>query len=67
MLPGLANSPRLSTRVKPRADVNFVMGEGVNAAYPEATWKRLVQIKQKYDPSNLFYMNHNIPPELETA
>jgi FAD/FMN-containing dehydrogenase len=44
------------------AYVNFVMDEGLNAAYPEATWKRLVNIKRQYDPRNLFHMNHNIPP-----
>lgn len=44
------------------AYVNFVTDEGVQAAYPAATWKRLAEIKHKYDPSNLFHMNHNISP-----
>jgi len=36
--------------------------ERVRAAYPGATWERLVQIKQRYDPRNLFRLNQNIPP-----
>lgn len=47
---------------EPGAYVNFVTDEGVAAAYPAATWKRLAEIKHKYDPGNLFHMNHNIPP-----
>jgi FAD/FMN-containing dehydrogenase len=35
----------------------------VRAAYPGATWDRLRQIKGRYDPENLFRLNHNIPPE----
>jgi len=47
------------------AYVNFLGdgGEaGVRAAYPGATWDRLVAIKERYDPSNLFHLNQNIPP-----
>jgi FAD/FMN-containing dehydrogenase len=33
----------------------------VRAAYPGSTWDRLRQIKSKYDPTNLFHMNQNIP------
>jgi hypothetical protein len=47
------------------ACVNFVGGEGesgVRAAYPGDTWKRLAEIKRRYDPSNLFRLNQNIPP-----
>jgi len=47
------------------AYVNFVGDEGeqgVHAAYPEATWHRLVEIKRRYDPENLFRLNQNIPP-----
>ena len=34
----------------------------VRAAYPEATWTRLAAVKARYDPSNVFQLNHNIPP-----
>ena len=33
----------------------------VRQAYPGSTWDRLVQIKARYDPTNLFHHNHNIP------
>jgi len=47
------------------AYVNFVSDagpEGVHAAYPGRTWDRLVTIKDRYDPTNLFHRNQNIPP-----
>jgi FAD/FMN-containing dehydrogenase len=47
------------------AYVNFLGDEGearVRAAYPGATWERLAAIKGRYDPTNLFRLNHNIPP-----
>jgi FAD/FMN-containing dehydrogenase len=34
----------------------------VRAAYPGPTWNRLREIKRRYDPDNLFHLNHNIPP-----
>jgi Berberine and berberine like len=34
----------------------------VRDAYPGATWDRLAAIKGRYDPTNLFRLNHNIPP-----
>ena len=34
----------------------------VRAAYPGATWDRLRDLKTRYDPDNLFRLNHNIPP-----
>jgi hypothetical protein len=48
------------------AYVNFLGDEGaarVRAAYPGATWDRLVAVKRRYDPSNLFCLNQNVPPE----
>ena len=36
--------------------------ERVRAAYPEPTWDRLAEIKARYDPTNLFRRNQNIPP-----
>jgi hypothetical protein len=47
------------------AYVNFLAEEGperVRRAYPGATWDRLVEIKGRYDPTNLFHRNQNIPP-----
>ena len=34
----------------------------VRAAYPGPTWDRLREVKRRYDPDNLFRLNHNIPP-----
>jgi len=47
------------------AYVNFLGDEGdarIKDAYPGRTWDRLVQIKARYDPTNLFLLNQNIPP-----
>lgn len=43
----------------------FLGDEGparVRAAYPGATWDRLQGVKRRYDPSNLFRLNQNVPP-----
>jgi FAD/FMN-containing dehydrogenase len=48
------------------AYVGFLADEGVeriHEAYPKATWERLVAIKDRYDPANLFHRNQNIPAE----
>jgi FAD/FMN-containing dehydrogenase len=48
------------------AYVNFLGDEGpdrVRAAYPGPTWDRLVEVKRRYDPGNLFRRNQNIPPD----
>jgi len=31
-------------------------------SYPEPTYRRLVSVKDRYDPDNLFRLNQNIPP-----
>lgn len=46
------------------AYVNFMMDEGqerVRATYGE-NFARLVEVKDRYDPTNLFHVNQNIPP-----
>jgi hypothetical protein len=51
-----------------RVYVNFLGDEGearVRDAYPGSTWDRLAAIKARYDPTNLFRGNHNIPPAVE--
>jgi FAD/FMN-containing dehydrogenase len=35
----------------------------VREAYPGTTWDRIRQIKARYDPTNLFRLNQNIPPQ----
>jgi hypothetical protein len=48
-----------------RAYVNFLGDEGqarVREAYPGSTWERLAAVKRRYDPTNLFHLNQNIPP-----
>jgi hypothetical protein len=50
------------------AYVNFLGDEGearIRDAYPGSTWDRLVAIKARYDPTNLFRLNQNIPPANE--
>jgi FAD/FMN-containing dehydrogenase len=45
--------------------VNFLGDEGqarVREAYPGSTWERLVAVKRRYDPANLFRRNQNVPP-----
>lgn len=47
--------------------VNFAADEGLRGAYPDATRERLAAIKAKYDPTNLFRLNHNIAPNAKEA
>jgi formylglycine-generating enzyme required for sulfatase activity len=49
----------------PGVYVNFLGDEGaerVREAYPGPTWDRLREVKRRYDPTNFFRMNQNIPP-----
>jgi FAD/FMN-containing dehydrogenase len=47
--------------------VNYLSsGEGdarVRAAYGDERWRRLVDVKRRYDPDNRFRLNHNIDPK----
>jgi FAD/FMN-containing dehydrogenase len=46
--------------------VNFLGDEGearIREAYPGPTWDRLARIKARYDPTNLFRLNQNVPPD----
>lgn len=46
--------------------VNHLDGEGedrTREAYGAQTWQRLVAVKRRYDPANLFRMNQNIKPD----
>jgi FAD/FMN-containing dehydrogenase len=48
-----------------RAYVNFIGDEGaerVARAYGAEKFEKLVALKKKYDPQNLFRLNQNIPP-----
>jgi FAD/FMN-containing dehydrogenase len=47
------------------AYINFLSAEGeerVRAAYGAAKFDRLRALKDRYDPTNLFHLNQNIPP-----
>jgi FAD/FMN-containing dehydrogenase len=53
-----------------RAYANFLGEEGqarVRQAYPGPTWDRLAKVKARYDPTNLFHRNQNIPPATADA
>jgi FAD/FMN-containing dehydrogenase len=57
----------LSGALRPAAGVysNFLEDEGparVREAYPGLTYHRLASVKRRYDPDNVFRVNHNIPP-----
>ena len=59
---------RFATTLSPVDDgayVNFLGDDGparIRQAYPGPTWDRLVAVKRRWDPDNLFRYNHNIPP-----
>ena len=61
---GLAAAVR---RGEPGVYVGFLGDEGearIHEAYPGPTWDRLAAIKARYDPTNLFRLNQNVPPAI---
>jgi hypothetical protein len=46
-------------------DLTGVTPEQVRAAYSPENRERLVALKERYDPDNLFRFNRNIPPSSE--
>ena len=65
---GLADA--LSGGVTTPAYVAFLGVDGaddVRRAYPSATLQRLVQVKRRYDPDNLFHLNVNIAPDMRPS
>jgi FAD/FMN-containing dehydrogenase len=54
----------------PGVYVNFLGDEGearVHDAYPAATWERLVAVKRRYDPTNVFRLNQNVDPSASSS
>ena len=48
------------------AYVGFLSDDGearIHGAYPAGTLERLTKIKATYDPTNLFRLNQNVPPQ----
>lgn len=65
----IAYTKDISGAMKPwstgRAYLNFLGDEGqarVEAAFGPEKYKRLRDLKKKWDPQNLFRLNQNIPP-----
>jgi hypothetical protein len=47
------------------AYVGFLGDDGqarIREAYPHGAYDRLVEVKRRYDPDNLFRLNHNVDP-----
>ena len=50
-----------------RAYVNFLGdADAARSSYGAETYKRLVELKNQYDPTNVFRLNQNIEPQLAT-
>ena len=59
----------MQPHVRPGVFLNFVAEEGtdrVRASYG-SVYDRLVAVKDRYDPTNLFRLNQNIPPSQASA
>jgi FAD/FMN-containing dehydrogenase len=49
------------------AYLNFTGEDRVREAFGEANYARLVALKDRYDPDNLFRLNQNISPSTQTG
>jgi FAD/FMN-containing dehydrogenase len=50
-----------------RAYVNFLGdADAARSSYGAETYKRLVELKNQYDPTNVFHLNQNIEPQRAT-
>jgi FAD/FMN-containing dehydrogenase len=56
-----ALGPDAGTYVNFTGEANAAL---VRASYPPDTYRRLVALKDRYDPTNLFRLNQNIPPSV---
>ena len=56
-----ALGPDAATYVNFTGEANAAL---VRASYPPDTYRRLVQLKNEYDPTNLFRLNQNIAPSV---
>ena len=54
-----ALGPEAGTYVNFTGETNAAL---VRASYPAETYRRLVELKNEYDPTNLFHLNQNIAP-----
>ena len=54
-----ALGPDAATYVNFTGEANAAL---VRASYPADTYRRLVELKNEYDPTNLFRLNQNIAP-----
>jgi berberine-like enzyme len=54
-----------------RAPANFISvddrADRLRASYGDDKYERLVALKDKYDPENVFALNPNIPPSMPPA
>ena len=51
-----------------RAYVNFLADAGAaRSSYSDDTYARLVALKDKYDPTNVFRFNQNIEPSVASS
>jgi hypothetical protein len=65
---------KLATNLEPDTTegvyLNFTSDEGedrVRSSYGPEKYARLVELKDKYDPTNIFHMNQNIKPSIEAT